>query len=242
MGFGTSKAGVTAFASSPSLLGDLGTSYVGAWIGDIITLGTTISAFGCCLASTVGASRLMYALARDAGGLRGVGRPSRTGAPATATLVITAFSAAIFVIYTAGFHATAEESFAWSGTIGTLILLVAYVLATIGCIILLFVRRKLPVPMWQIVVPLLALVVLGYTLYRNVIPYPPSGPGRWFPVVAGGWLVVALVAVIVAPGFARRLGVALTASEGIAPPEPAAAAASSGLPAGDAAGDQTPRG
>ncbi len=67
---------------APSLLGDLGTSYAGAWIGDIITLGTTISAFGCCLACTVGASRLMYALARDAGGSRGAGRASRTGVPA----------------------------------------------------------------------------------------------------------------------------------------------------------------
>ena len=239
MGFGTSEAGVTAFASSPSLLGDLGTSYAGAWIGDIITLGTTISAFGCCLASTVGASRLMYALARDAGGIRGAGRVSRTGAPAAATLVITAFSAAIFVVYTAGFHTTAEDSFAWSGTIGTLILLVAYVLATIGCIGLVFVRRKLPVPMWQIIVPLLALVVLGYTLYRNVIPYPPSGPGRWFPVVSGGWLVAALVAVFVAPGFARRLGAALTASEAIAARGPGAGGAE--LAAPGPAGDQAPR-
>jgi amino acid transporter len=240
MGFGANKAGVTAFASSPSLLGDLGTSYVGAWIGDIITLGTTISAFGCCLASTVGASRLMYALARDAGGVRGVGRASRTGAPAAATLVITGFSVAIYAIYLAGFHASAEDSFAWSGTIGTLILLVAYVLATIGCVILVFVRRKLPVPIWQIVVPLLALIVLGYTLYRNVIPYPPSGPGRWFPIVAGGWLVVALIAVVVAPGFARRLGAALTASEGIAP-DGAGAGATAGLPATDATGGQPPR-
>jgi amino acid transporter len=241
MGFGTSEAGVTAFASSPSLLGDLGTSYVGAWIGNIITLGTTISAFGCCLACTVGASRLMYALARDAGGVRGVGRASRTGAPATATLVVTGFSVAIFVIYLAAFHANAEDSFAWSGTIGTLILLVAYVLATIGCIMLVFVQRKLPVPMWQVVVPLLALVVLGYTLYRNVIPYPSSGPGRWFPVVSGGWLVVALAAVIVAPGFARRLGAALTASEGIGAPGPSTAAASTQLPAGGASDDHTPR-
>ena len=36
------------------------------WLGDIITLGTTVSAFGCCLASTVGASRMIYAMARDA--------------------------------------------------------------------------------------------------------------------------------------------------------------------------------
>ena len=94
-------------------------------------------------------------------------------------------------------------------------------------------------PMWQAVVPLMALIVLGYTLYRNVIPYPPSGPGRWFPVVAGGWLVVALAAVIVAPGFARRLGAALTASEGITVPGPVTTAPM-GLPAGDAAGDQAP--
>lgn len=238
MGFGTGKAGVAAFASSPSLLGDLGTSYVGAWVGDVITLGATVSAFGCCLASTVGASRLMYALARDAAGARGLGRASRTGAPATATVLITAFSVAIFVIYIAAFHATAAESFAWSGTIGTLILLVAYVLATIGCLILVFVRRRLPVPMWQVVVPLAALVVIGYTLYRNVIPYPPSGPGRWFPVVSGGWLAAALIAVVVAPGFARRLGAALTASEGIAAPEAAGAAPSAGRPATDPARDQ----
>ncbi len=235
MGFGTSKSGVTAFASSSSLLGDLGSSYVGAWVGDILTLGTTISAFGCCLASTVGASRLMYALARDAGGDRGLGRARRNGAPATATLVIVAVTVAIYVIYLAAFHATAEDSFAWSGTIGTLILLVVYVLATIGCVILVFVQRKLPVPMWQIIIPVLALVVLGYTLYRNVIPYPPSGPGRWFPVVAGIWLVTALVTVLVAPGFARRLGAALTAREGIGVPGAA------GAPA-DVAGDQASSG
>ncbi|HEY0717387.1 MAG TPA: APC family permease [Streptosporangiaceae bacterium] len=235
MGFGTSKAGVTAFSSSSSLLGQLGTSYVGAWIGDVITLGTTISAFGCCLASTVGASRLMYALARDAGGDRGLGRTSRTGAPASAALIIVALTVAIYVIYLAAFGANAEDSFAWSGTIGTLILLVVYVLATIGCVILVFVRRKLPVPMWQIVVPIMALIVLGYTLYRNVIPYPPSGPGRWFPVVAGAWLVAALAVVLVAPGFARRLGAALTAREGIGG---AGEDEGAGDPAADVTGDQ----
>src|SRR6201995_827492 len=234
MGFGASKAGVTAFSNSSSLLGDLGSSYVGAWIGDIITLGTTISAFGCCLASTVGAARLMYALARAAGGDRGLGRTARNGSPAMATVTIVAFAVAIYVIYLAAFGANAEDSFAWSGTIGTLILLVVYVLATIGCIILVFVQRKLPVPMWQIIVPILALVVLGYTLYRNVIPYPSSGPGQWFPVVSGVWLVVALLAVFVAPGFARRLGEGLTAREGIGEPAPAGAAAV------DVADDQAP--
>jgi len=218
MGFGTSKAGVTAFVNSPSLLGDLGSAYVGHWVGDIITLGTAFSAFGCCLASTVGGARLLYALSRDTAGARGVGAGSRWGTPAWATLVVVGMAGLIVVIYTAAFHATAFDSFLWSGTIGTLILLVAYVLATLGCMMLVFVRRKLPVPMWQIVVPIAGLIVLGYTLYRNVIPYPTSGAAEWFPVVSGAWLLAAIIAVFVAPGTARKLGVALAAREGIAAP------------------------
>ena len=188
----------------------------------MITLGTTVSAFGCCLASTVGAARLMYALSRDTAGARGVGAGSRWGTPANATMVIVAMSALIVIIYATAFHATAFDSFLWSGTIGTLILLVAYVLASVGCIMLVFVRRKLPVPMWQIVIPIAGLIVLGYTLYRNVIPYP-TGDGRWFPITAGVWLAAAIVAVIVAPGTARKLGAALAAREGIKAPDGTAA-------------------
>ena len=81
MGFGTSTAGVAKFAASPSLLGDLGSSYVGHWVGDVITLGTMISAFGCCLACTVGGARLLYALSRDTAGPRGLGQGSRLGTP-----------------------------------------------------------------------------------------------------------------------------------------------------------------
>jgi amino acid transporter len=228
MGFGTSAAGVKNFIASPSLLGDLGSSYVGHWVGDIITLGTTVSAFGCCLASTIGAARLMYALSRDARGARGVGAPSRWGTPANATLVIVAMSAVIVVIYATAFHATAFESFLWSGTIGTLILLVVYVLASIGCIMLVFVRHKLPVPTWQIVIPVAGLIVLGYTLYRNVWPYP-TGDGRWFPITAGVWLVVAVLAVIFAPRTARKLGAALAAREGIKAPDGTAAEVPAGL-------------
>jgi amino acid transporter len=46
------------------LLGDLGTQYVAAWVGDLVTIGAAISAFGCALACAVGAARLLYALWR----------------------------------------------------------------------------------------------------------------------------------------------------------------------------------
>jgi hypothetical protein len=95
-----------------------------------------------------------------------------------------------------------------------LILLVAYVLTTIGAIRLVFIQKKMQVPQWEVAIPIAALIVLGYTLYRNVIPYPTEGPAQWFPVVAGGWLVLSIVAVLAAPGAARRLGERLAADEG----------------------------
>lgn len=218
MGFGTSAKGLAAFGASPSLLGDLGTSYVGSWVGNVITAGTTVSAFGCCLACTVGAARMIYAMSRDTFGPRGVGAPSRWGTPAWATGVVTVFAIAIYVVYVAvSAHASAlaENAFLWSGTIGTLILLVAYLLATIGMTLLVFVKRRMPqVPMWQVIFPVAGVVVLGYTLYRNVYPYP-TGDGHWFPIVAGIWLAVAVIAVILAPRTSRKLGEALATREGI---------------------------
>jgi amino acid transporter len=219
MGFGTSVKGLAAFQASPSLLGDLGSSYVGSWVGNVITAGTTVSAFGCCLACTVGAARLVYAMSRDTFGEgRGAGKTSRWGTPAYATGIVTVCVVVIFAVYIAvSAHASsvAQNGFLWSGTIGTLILLVAYVLATIGMTLLVFVRRRMPaVPMWQVVIPIAGIIVLGYTLYRNVYPYP-TGDGHWFPIVAGAWLAVAIVGVLLAPRTARKLGAALAAREGI---------------------------
>ena len=219
MGFGAGPAGVKAFTNSQSLLGDLGSTYVGSWVGDVITLGTAISAFGCCLACVVGAARLVYALSRDTAGPRGLGRSnSRWGTPVWATLAVVVAAGIIVIVETAvSAQANAFNSFLWSGTIGTLILLVVYVLASVGCIMLVFVRHKLPVPMWQIIVPIAGLVVLGYTLYRNVWPWP-AGSAAWIPSVAGIWLVVAVIVVIFAAGTARKLGAALAAREGIKAP------------------------
>jgi hypothetical protein len=107
---------------------------------------------------------------------------------------------------------------------------VAYLLTTIGAIKLIFIERKMAVPGWQVIIPLAAIVLLGYTLYRNVIPYPPSGSAaHWLPIVSGAWLLVGIVAVLAAPGTARRMGTHLARMEGIA----AAKASTPARPAAD---------
>jgi len=206
MGFGTDDAGVAAFASSPALMGDLGTSYIGSWVGNLITLGACISAFACCLACVVGASRLLFAIVRDLAPGHALSRTGSSDTPARAAITVVAVVALMGFVDAVFFGALPFDTFFWSGAIGTLILLVAYLLATFGCIKLIWIDNKMPqVRRWEIVVPLAAVVVIGYTLYRNVLPYPDVNPARWFPVVAGGWVAVVTVVAFAVPGFAQRL-------------------------------------
>ncbi len=121
--------------------------------------------------------------------------------------------AAIGLVCAVAFSAEPIDTFLWSGTIGTLILLVAYVLATLGCIKLVFVDKLLRVPQWQVVIPILALLMLGYTIYRNLIPYPTGNPGRWLPAVAFGWVLLVTIVVLVVPDLARRLSRGLAGAD-----------------------------
>ena len=112
--------------------------------------------------------------------------------------------------------------FVQSGVIGTLILLVVYVLATIGMVRLVFFTGQTTVRRWEIAIPILGLIVLGYTLFRNVWPLP-SGANWWGPSVAIAWFVVGIIGVLVRPGATRRAGELLTQSEGLGGAEPVAA-------------------
>jgi len=206
MAFGPDDQGVQNFINSPALMGDLGTSYIGAWVGHLITLGASVSAFACCLACVVGASRLLFAITRDLSPGHALGRTGTNATPAVAAVVVSATVFVIGLVDAVAFGAKPFDTFLWSGTIGTLILLVAYLLATLGCIKLIWIDKKMPqVPTWEIVIPVAAVVVIGYTLYRNVIPYPTSGPPQWFPVVAFGWILVVAIIAFAVPGFAQRL-------------------------------------
>ena len=119
MGFGTDKAGVAAFGSSGSLLGDLGSTYMTSSVGNVITLGTAISAFGCCLACVVGGSRILYTLSRDGLGTTAFGSVrSETGSPVRALAVVTLVAAVIVAACRIFFTHDVFDVFVWSGVIG----------------------------------------------------------------------------------------------------------------------------
>jgi amino acid transporter len=215
MGFGTSVKGITAFIASTSLIGDLGTAYVASALGNIITIGAMISAFSCALACVVGASRLTYAMGRDGvlpEGLSRVEERRRTPIVASAVVVLAVFVGILFTWF--ALRGTPFGLFAQAGVIGTLILLVVYILATIGMVRLVFFTGQTQVRRWEIAIPVLGIIVLGYTLFRSVWPLP-TGVNWWGPSAAIVWLVVGIILVLVRPAATKKAGEALLKADGL---------------------------
>jgi amino acid transporter len=101
--------------------------------------------------------------------------------------------------------------FGYLGTIGVFLILVAYILTNVGAIRF-FVARRLW--RWQWIIPLLAILILGYTLYSNIYPVP-AAPYNIFPYVALAWLVIGLIIAFASPALVRRIGLHLEENEGL---------------------------
>ena len=94
---------------------------------------------------------------------------------------------------------SALNVFFYLATIGTLSLLVMYVLTNVAAARHLG-RRSL----WQVVVPAGGVLIAGFVLYHNVWPVPPQ-PYEFFPYLVLGWLLAGLIITAVLPGFSAKV-------------------------------------
>jgi amino acid transporter len=212
-GFGTDPAGVKAFGESSAPLGDLSKDYVGSALSDLINFGAMVSAFASGLGTATAGSRILFALSRDGFGSRRLGQASRrTGAPAGALAVVMTIGLSVVVVQRI-VGTSAANAFFYPGTIGVLSLLVAYIVTNVGAIRFLFVAAR-RAPLWQIVVPLIAIAFLGYTIYKNI--EGTSFPYDRFPYVVAAWLVIGIAITVAFPALTRSIGASLARSEGLA--------------------------
>jgi hypothetical protein len=84
--------------------------------------------------------------------------------------------------------------------------------ATAGSRFLFVAGRR--APLWQIVIALVAIALLGYTIYKNV--EGTSFPYDRFPYVVGAWLVIGIAITVALPALTRSIGTGLARSEGLA--------------------------
>jgi hypothetical protein len=71
-----------------------------------------------------------------------------------------------------------------------------------------------------VLAPAIGVVILTYVAFTQIYPVPPA-PFDIFPYITAGWLLVAGVLVLAAPGLTKRIGASLARDAGPATTEPA---------------------
>ncbi|HWF25810.1 MAG TPA: APC family permease [Solirubrobacteraceae bacterium] len=209
LGYGATAAGAKAYAAGLPF-SDLGSGYVGKWYADILNLMATISLFAISLGVASGAARIMYAQARDATGKRtGLASVTSKGAPGPALVVVLLIFAGALVGQQLAGSSVINATF-YALQIGTVLILVAYVMATVGAIYYLFFNGRPKAPVWQVAIPALGGAFVFYTIYRNVFVGQVGTYAR-LPYIEVAYLIVGLVVVLVAPGLAGRVRAGLAA-------------------------------
>jgi hypothetical protein len=103
-----------------------------------------------------------------------------------------------------------ENATFYALTLGTISLLVAYVLATVGAIRFLFFDGPAKAPRWQVIVPTLGGAFVIYTIYKNVVGV--ASPYSYFGWICLVWLVIGAAIVAFVPGLAGRVRTGLATS------------------------------
>jgi len=199
LGFGTGAAGVSAFQHSQAPLGDLAERYVGSPLAALLDLGAVLSALGAGLGGVIVASRMLFAFARDGLTFRRLsGVSAATGVPQRALAVEMLIGLAMLTAFRLA-GTSALDTFFYLATIGTLSLLVMYVLTNVAAAAHLG-RRSLR----QVAVPAIGVLIACFVLYHTVWPVPPP-PYQYFPYLVLGWLLAGLIITVVIPGFRAKV-------------------------------------
>ncbi|HEY2043351.1 MAG TPA: APC family permease [Jatrophihabitans sp.] len=221
IGFGTDKAGLTAFQTSGNTLGDLGKTYIGTGFSLIIVFTAIISAFACHMASASTASRLIFAFARDGFGPRRLATvDSRTHAPREALWLVIGLALVVNVISWGtgwprlGTGNAAIDSYFLFAVAGAVTLMVAYFMVEAAAIKFVTARGfsertgESGIGL-GVALPGVGLVVIAVVLYYNL-----KGQTSVFsspPYVGVAWAVVGLLVALFGARLTRRIGQSLTA-------------------------------
>jgi amino acid transporter len=171
--------------------------FVAGWMGTLVNFGAVISVFGAALACAVGASRILFALGRDAGPAM-LRRTSRlTGAPVGALTWVGAGSLLALLVVIA--QPLAIRAVTITLAYSADLIVPAYILVVVAAIVFTIRQRMSPI---KTVILLIGLAVLGYVVKATFIPIP-AAPFGWDALAAAITLVTGILPVRI-PAVASR--------------------------------------
>jgi amino acid transporter len=173
--------------------------FVASWMGELINFGAVASALGAALACAVGASRILFALGRDAGPIALRRTSRRTGAPVGALIWVGAGSLLTMLLFITEPLATRAVTIA--DTYASDLIITAYTLVIIAAIIFTIRRRMSPV---TTVILLIGLAVLGYVVKGTFAPLP-AAPYNWDALAAAITVAAGIILPFVYPPLRRGI-------------------------------------
>jgi amino acid transporter len=180
VGYGVDNA--AAWAKDPAALDTLASRYVGDWLAVAIDFSVAATAFVAALGGLNLTARTVYSLARDGSLPRALAYTSpRTGAPWAGIALAAAITLVLGIVEAHRYGPITY--FAFIATTATLAILVTYILVALSGLV---VFRS---GVLDVVAPVVAIAICGYTIYKSISPKPPH-PIDLAPYLAGGWLVL----------------------------------------------------
>lgn len=190
IGFGLDSASLKALTSSSSPLSDLAGKYVSKSYGTVLILAASLSFFSGILGTATSGARLLFTMSREGLMPKCLSKVhSRYKTPYIALILVIVIMVALIVPL---FKKSGIEVFGYYGTIGSLAILVSYILTSVGSIVY-FTKKKI----WgffHCIIPILSIISLIFVLYASIYPIPKF-PNNIFPYVVLGWILL---------GFALR--------------------------------------
>lgn len=216
VGYGVSGAG--RWAADPTALATLSDRYVGHWFSTLVDIVVVVDSFVAALAGVHLTARTLFAMGRD----RGIPRVFAAVTPRfRSPYVGIAVSVALTLVLgaTLGRHYGVLTYFALMATTGSIGILLVYVLVAIAGMVFFWKARGRPGESYNwfldIVAPLVAVAVCGYTIYASIWPRPPA-PISYSLWIALGLLIAGLiilaVLVVTRPDRVRSFGRAFETS------------------------------
>lgn len=195
---GYGQKGIGNWAASTSPIADLGTKYVGKWMGVIIDLAIIFDMISLSIAIMVTTARGFFALGRDGFLPRWTASVSRYGTPVAGNVIVAVWSLVLVVWAMIQSWGKASplpgevQTFFITTAVGSYLIELIYAFLAIGALWILWSTGKRRVQdIWSYVVVLLGLATPALAFKGSLVPFPvyPNDLGVWI-AVAGLILVV----------------------------------------------------
>ncbi len=216
VGYGANAAGAAAWAMDGAPLDTLATQYVNSTLAKVIDLMVAIDAFIASLAGLNLAARIIFAMGRDRGLPSVFGLSHRRyKSPWVAILFILVITLVLGVLpgrmmqggsgAPGGLPPVPQPLpfVIFMATTATLGILGGYILIGISGLVH-FQRHKEgggAQLIWQILFPLIAVLIVGAALFSSIYPISPAPPLlpplSYSPYIFGGWLLLGIIVVVI---------------------------------------------